>query len=177
MNRVRDFFEDNWEAVAIGLVAVLALFGLWRVITYRKTQTVQIQVRYWTWEAAVKYDTTSTEIKCTTSETCSGTGTSRTCRTSTDCRPVTHTTTHTRCSNIARSDTQPPYRPGLCDMQRGDYIRDKLVYHISYRVVESDKTGTATFDGARWNELEPGAVVKITMNVADRIVKIEGSKK
>lgn len=173
----RYFFLDNWQILAIAAAVILLVLGLIYLITYRKTETVFINSRYWTWSASVKYDVTTTRWECDTVQSCTGIGEDRTCTTKQECGPVTHTTIHTRCSNRSSSTEYPPYRPPLCAMQRGDYIRESLVYHITYRVAESDKTDSATFDGARWDELQPGAVVEITTNAMRRGVKIEQGKK
>lgn len=174
MTNIKWFIRNNWKwilsAIFIIIIIGLAIYAC----TYRKTETVIVQARWWRYSLAVKYDTTTTEIECVTEQRCTGAGDTRMCRTERNCRPETTTTTHTRCRNYLTGETLPAQRPSLpCNMYYGDYLSESVDYFVNYRITESDTTKQAKFGGEIWQSLEPGAMVKITLTAWSWITKAE----
>lgn len=175
--RAKRLVRGNPKLIAAALITAAILALTVHLCTYRKVETVIIQKRYWSYSLYVRYDTTSTTTECDTDQVCSGYGEDRTCRSETTCRPVTTTTTHTRCADRTAGDTLPPQRPPLpCNMQYGDYLDESIGYSITYRVTESDRIKSANFGGEIWHDLEPDTMVKLTLTAWNWITKAERAR-
>jgi len=147
------------------------------LLTYRSVTTVVVQRRYWRYKLAVQYDEESRRTECVDVTACSGFGGDGSCETKTECKTVTETKTHTRCRTETTGDTLPPIRPDVpCRMYYDDYLSDKIDYAISYRVTESEKTGSAEFDLEIWDTLQPGAIVEITQTAWNYITQAKRIK-
>jgi hypothetical protein len=158
------------------LVACCACLAVY-LLTYRSVTTVVVQRRYWRYELAVQYDEESERTECAYVTACSGFGGDRSCETRHECETVRETETHTRCRTETTGETLPPIRPDIpCRMYHDDYLTDRVEYAISYRVTESEKTGSAKFDLELWDTLEPGAIVEITQTAWNHITKAKRIK-
>jgi hypothetical protein len=147
------------------------------LLTYRSVTTVVVQRRYWRYTLAVQYDEESTRNECKDVTSCSGFGGDRSCETRTECETVRETQTRTRCRTETTGETLPPIRPDVpCRMYYDDYLSDRIAYVISYRVTESEKTGSAEFDLDIWDTLQPGAIVEITQTAWNHITQAKRIK-
>jgi hypothetical protein len=162
-----------FAVAGVVLVACCACLVIY-LLTYRSVNTVVVQRRYWRYTLMVQYDEESTRNECKDVTTCSGLGS---CETRQECETVRETVTHTRCRAETTGETLPPTRPDVpCRMYHDDYMSERIDYEISYRVTESDKTGSAKFDLELWDTLEPDAIVEITQTAWNHITQAKRIK-